>query len=251
LEEKNLRKIYPISWVTESSHLIDFLDEWYSTSEDNLLVADFASGEYDRVPSFFSKFLPQMLEMKLDYNKRIVAYCIDLHLLRLESLLGKLKEDDLLDNVRIVHSALETMHSKAEILEASLEFIVENTETATWLDDFLIGEKQFPSECFDIGILNTDVIGYLFEYYKEYSDAEKALSSIWSLIRPEGLLIITMPCLQYKIDNISVLENIGFNFLEGIDITLVSGQKTILQKDVPLNQLSTLGHYTFMIFRKL
>lgn len=245
-----MKEIYPIAWITESDNLTGFLKEWYSDSEDNLLVADFASGAYDRVPSFFTKSLPQRLNMKLDYDKRIVTYCIDVHLLRLESLLGKLREDYLLDNVRIVHSALETMDTKAELLEESLESIVKHTETATWLDDFIIGENRLPPECFDIGILNNDVIGYLYNYYNEYSDAEKALSNIWRMINRKGLLIITMPCLQYKVDNISVLENIGFTLLEALDITIATGEKIVLEKEVPLSQLSKLGHYTFLVFAK-
>jgi hypothetical protein len=248
MDDKNLRNIYPIAWTTESKTLIAFIQKWNSSSEDNLLIADFASGEYDRVPTFFTNVLPDMLGITIDNEKRIVVYCTDIHSLRLDSLLGKLEEENKLDNIRVVHSALETMDINAELREQSLEFILKNPETATWLDDFLIGEKRFPSECFDIGILNTDVIGYLFEYYKEYSDAEKALSKVFEMIRKGGLLVVTMPCQQYKVDNVSIMEKTGFTFQEGLDITLSNGKKTLLEKDVPLEELSRLGHYTYLIF---
>lgn len=251
MKDKNLRKIYPISWITESKKLIEFIQEWNSSSEDNLLVADFASGEYDRVPSFFTKFLPPLFKMELDYEKRIVVYCTDIHLLRLESLLSKLTDENLLDNVRIVHAALETMDTKAKLIELSQEFIIEHSETSTWLDDFLIGENRLPPQCFDIGILNTDVVGYLFEYYKEYSDAEKALSMVWRMIRQNGLLIVTMPCLEFTVDNIDVLEKTGFTFLEGLDINTTTGEKTDLKRNVSLDKLSNLGHYSYLVFSKI
>ena len=251
MEDKNLRKIYPIAWITESKRFTEFLQEWNSSSDDNLLVADFASGEYDRVPTYFAKLLPPLLKMELDYEKRIVVYCTDVHLLRLESLLSKLTEDNLLDNVRVVNATLETMDTKAKLLESSQEFIIDHSETATWLDDFLIGENRLPSQCFDIGILNTDVVGYLFGYYKEYSDAEKALSMVWRMIRQNGLLVVTMPCLEFTVDNIAILEKTGFTFLEGLDINTTTGERTDLKRDVSLNKLSNLGHYTYLIFSKL
>ncbi|MGY5859168.1 MAG: hypothetical protein RTU63_07350 [Candidatus Thorarchaeota archaeon] len=250
MEDKNLRNIYPISWITESSRFVEFVKDWISESEDDLLVADFASGEHDRVPTFFTKKLPRIVEPSSDLEKRIVVFCTDIHALRLDSLLGKLEEDELLDDVRVVHAALETMDTKAELRIPNLDYIQNHPDVATWLDDFLIGEQRFPSESFDVGILNTDVVGYIHEYYKEYSDAEKGLSKVWSSIRSGGLLVVTMPCLQYRVDNISVLEKIGFNYLEGMDITISTGEKTLLEKNVPLDKLSNLGHYTFLIFSK-
>ncbi|TFG98901.1 hypothetical protein E4H12_04595 [Candidatus Thorarchaeota archaeon] len=250
MEDKYLRKIYPISWIIESPYFVSFIQEWISSYRDDLLVADFASGEHDRVPTFFTKELPRIARLPLDSEKRIVVFCTDIHALRLDSLLGKLEEDELLDNVRVVHAALETMDAKANLRTLNLDYIEGRPEIATWLDDFLISEERFPSDCFDIGILNTDIVGYMHEYYKEYSDAEKGLSKVWSLIHSGGLLIVTMPCLLYTIDNILVLEKIGFEFLQGIDINLTSGEKTFLEKDVPLEKLSNLGHYTFLLFSK-
>lgn len=250
MDDKNLRNIYPVSWITESPTFIEFIQDWISISDDDLLVADFASGEYDRVPTFFTKELPQLVRLSSNTEKRIIVFCTDVHALRLDSLLGKLEEDHLLDDVRVVHAPLEKMDIEARLRQPNIDYIKEKPEIATWLDDFLIGEQRFPSECFDIGVLNNDVIGYLYEYYKEYSNATKGLQKVWSLIRPGGLLIVAMPCLQYKVDNISVLGKVGFSFIEGFDITISTSQKTLLEKNVRLEELSKLGHYTFLIFSK-
>jgi hypothetical protein len=250
MNDKNLRNIYPISWISESPSFVEFIQKWNLDRENDLLVADFASGEYDRVPTFFTKELPRIVDSSNETEKRIIVFCTDLHPLRLDSLLGKLEEDQLLDTVRVVHSTLEKLDSEANLRASNFDYFDEHPDTMIWLDDFLIGEQRFPSECIDIGILNNDVIGYLYEYYKEYSNATMGLRKVYSLIRSGGLLLVTMPCLQYKIDNISVLENIGFSFIEGFDITLSIGKKTSLGKNVPLDELSNLGHYTFLIFSK-
>lgn len=251
MEDKDLRNVYPISWITESSRFNEFMARSLIALEDDLLVADFASGEYDRVPTFFARQLKWsfMSGSSIDL-RRIVVYCTDIHALRLDSLYSKLVEEESLSQTRVVQAALETMDTSANLQPENFEYINNNPDIANWLDDFLIGEQCFPSECFDIGILNNDVIGYMSEYYTEYSDAEKGLQKIRKLIRSNGLLIVTMPCLQYKVDNIGVLEEIGFTFLEGLDITLSTGEKILLKKDVQLDKLSNLGHYTFLIFSK-
>lgn len=247
MEDKDLRNVYPISWITESNCFNEFIGRSLFTSQDDLLVADFASGEYDRVPTFFTRELPKLVKPS-SVLRKIVVYCIDIHALRLDSLYDKLGEEGSLSQVRVVQAALETLDTSANMQSENLDYINNNPEIANWLDDFLIGEKKFPPECFDIGILNNDVIGYMYEYYTEYSDAEKGLHKIRKLIRSNGLLIVTMPCLQYKIDNISVLEQIGFTFLEGLDITISTGEQTSLEKKVRLDEMSKLGHYTFLLF---
>lgn len=249
MEDKDLRNVYPISWITESSRFNECIAKLLTSSEDDLLVADFASGEYDRVPTYFTKKLPWMFMPSFDV-RRIVVYCTDIHALRLDSLYGKLAEEGSLSQVRVVQAALETMDTSANLQSENFDYINNNPDIANWLDDFLIGEQCFPSECFDIGILNNDVIGYMYEYYTEYSDAEKGLEKVYKLIRNNGLLIVTMPCLQYMVDNMSVLEDIGFKFRQGIDITISTGEKIVLRKDVELNKLSNLGHYTFFLFSK-
>ncbi|MCK5389198.1 MAG: hypothetical protein KAJ36_01830, partial [Candidatus Thorarchaeota archaeon] len=191
------------------------------------------------------------LKDDIDPPKKICVYCTDLHALRLDSLLGKLEEEDMLDNVRVVQAALEKMDEEATLRPAMIDFLDSNPETISWLDDFLIGEQRFPPECFDIGVLNNDIVGYMHEYYKEYSDALIGLQKVQRLIRNNGLLVVTMPCSLYIVDNVAVLEEIGFKYLQGVDIKLSSGEKTYLEKNAKPASLSRLGHYTFLIFTKI
>ncbi len=183
MDHKNLHSIYPISWIIESPVFTDFMTMSLSEGDDYFYIADFASGEYDRVPSFFVRELPKLLNEDNIPSKRICVYCTDLHALRLDSLLGKLEEEDMLDNVRIVQATLEKMDEEATMRPAMTDFLDSNPETISWLDDFLIGEKRFPPECFDIGILNNDIVGYMHEYYKDYSDATIGIQKVRKLIR--------------------------------------------------------------------
>ena len=250
MEHKALHSIYPISWIYESPVVRNFLNESLSEGDDCFYIADFASGEYDRVPSFFIRELPKLMKEDIEPSKKMCVYCTDIHALRLDSLLGKLEEEDILDNVRVVQATLEKMDEEATLRPAMIEFLDSNPESISWLDDFLIGEHRFPPECFDIGILNNDIVGYMHEYYKDYSDARIGLQKVRKLIREKGLLIVTMPCSLYVVDNVAVLEEVGFKFLQGVDVNLSTGEKTFLEKTVPLDQLSNLGHYTFLIFSK-
>ncbi len=102
--------IYPIAWIAKSPAFLDFVSS--ATSEKEFLVADFASGEHDRVPSFFVNLLP---EISPSVPKRTAVYCTDLHAIRLDSLMGKLEESALLKNVRVVHAKLETMDEEANL----------------------------------------------------------------------------------------------------------------------------------------
>ena len=85
--------IYPIAWITKSKALMDFVasalvKEQTTEQDKEFLVADFAAGEYDRVPSFIVTVLPELLSNDDVAKKRIAVYCTDLHALRLDSLLG-------------------------------------------------------------------------------------------------------------------------------------------------------------------
>ena len=127
-----------------------------ATLKEEFLVADFASGEYDRVPSFFVKLLP---EINQPNPSRTVVYCTDLHALRLDSLLGKLEESDLLDDVRVVHAKLETMDDEAKFRPDMITHLENDPDTMIQLDHHLKVKKFIPQETFDVGILNNDVVG--------------------------------------------------------------------------------------------
>ena len=100
-----------------------------SEGDDYFYIADFASGEYDRVPSFFVRELPKLLKDDIDSSKKFRVYCTDLHSLRLDSLLGKLEEEDILDNVRVVQATLERMDEEATLRPAMIDFLDSNPET--------------------------------------------------------------------------------------------------------------------------
>ncbi|MFW9961230.1 MAG: hypothetical protein ACFFDV_09435, partial [Candidatus Thorarchaeota archaeon] len=161
---------------------------------------------------------------------------------------GNLEESGLLERARVVLAKLESMDQEAFLRPSMIDYIEEHLESAIWLDDFLMGENRFPPDCFDLGILNNDVIGYLHEYYKSYSDAQLGVQKVLKLIRKDGLLIVTMPCSLYPIDNIAVLEKVGFAFLEGVDVDLSTEEITTLNEEAKPETMSRLGHYTALFF---
>jgi SAM-dependent methyltransferase len=214
-------------------------------SKEEFLVADFASGEYDRVPSFFVKLLP---EINQSHPTRIVVYCTDLHSLRLDSLLGKLEESDLLDHVRVVHAKLERMDDDAKFRPDMITHLENDPDTMIQLDHHLKVKKFIPQETFDVGILNNDVVGYLHEYYKEYSDAAVSLQKVHKVLKKGALLVVTMHCSLYIVDNVKVLESLGFQYLDGQDINLADGSVKALERHTEPQTMSRLGHYTFLVF---
>jgi len=247
-------KIYPIAWITKSNAVMDFIKE-YTTNDPSdkgmqeFMVADFAAGEHDRVPSFFVRIL-QELQMGCIGKKRITVYSIDLHALRLDSLLGKLEESALLDRTRVVQAKLETMDIEASLRPDTIEYLKKNPMEMTWLDKTLSHEKRIPPESFQIGVLNNDVVGYLHEYYKEYSDAAVALTKVYKTIKVGGLLLVTLPCSLYVVDNVQILESLGFEFLEGFDIDLADGTASIMEREASPESMSRIYHYSFLVFSR-
>ena len=244
-KDTDLYGVYPISWVTKSGTLMDYVS--LKKSEDVFMVADFASGEHDRVPSFFVKVLPKM---QFHIPKRILVYCIDIHAMRLDSLMGKLEESGLLDYVRVVQAKLETMDEEANLRPDMVEYLVGKDSNLSELDHHLRAKRFIPDDVFDIGVLNNDIVGYLQEYYKDNSSALLSLQKVYQSLKKDALLIVTMPCSLYIVDNIEILESVGFEFLEGKDIDLSTGRDSEIQRDSDLRSLSQLGHYTFLLFIK-
>ena len=245
--------IYPIAWITKSKALMDFVasalvKEQTTEQDKEFLVADFAAGEYDRVPSFIVTVLPELLSNDDVAKKQITVYCTDLHALRLDSLLGKLEDAAQLENVRVVLAKLETMDEDAQFRPDMSKFLESNRSSITWLDKHLQEKSYIPPNTFDIGILNNDIVGYLQDYYKEYSDANLGLQKVHKVLKNGALLIVTMPGFVYAADNVQILESLGFEFLEGLDIDLSDGSSTLLDRSADPEKMSRLGHYTFLIF---
>jgi len=162
--------------------------------------------------------------------------------------MGKLEESKLLDNVRTVHTKLETMDNEAHLRPDMVEYLENSSRIMTWLDHHLKEKKFIPAKTFDIGILNNDVVGYLHEYYKEHSNVVVSLQKVNAVLKKGALLVVTMPCALYVVDNVKILESIGFQYLDGKDINLSDGSITTLDRHAKPNSMSRLGHYTFLVF---
>jgi hypothetical protein len=245
--DRETRVAYPISWILESTIVSEFLQS-RSTSEDQLLIADFASGEHDRVPSFFLRVLRHTLPSRPE--RRWLVYCIDVHALRLDSLLGKLEEESLLADARVVLASLESMRSKAAMRPGLKGFLQEHSSSQNGLDRILMSEEHIPAACFDLGILNNDVVGYLHEYYTQYGHAESSLAGVYETMKAGGLIVVTMPSSLYPLDNVDVLERIGFTFISGVDIETDTGKRTHYDSPPEPDSLSQLGHFSFLVFGK-
>ncbi|TFG28981.1 hypothetical protein EU527_16590 [Candidatus Thorarchaeota archaeon] len=247
---KDIHTVFPLAWICKSSTFLDYVQKIDPIGNKEFLIADFASGEHDRVPSFFVSYLSQLIDIEQKNVESIFVYCTDIHALRLDSLMGKLEESGILDRVRVVHTKLELMDEHASLRPAMTVFFEENPDTLIWLDEFLIGENRFPPECFAIGILNNDIVGYMMEYYNQQSSAILGLKKVFKLLEKDGLLIVTMPCSLYTVDNIAILQEIGFQFKEGIDVDLETLEVVSFQADKDYHTFSRLNHYTCLFFTK-
>lgn len=243
-----------------SANLIANKDAGVSDKADDFLLADFASGENDRVPTFFIKlfreFLNEWLKKKQSniadlgfFIRRLTTYSTDLHALRLDSLLGLFEENQIQFRARGVHTRLEEMTVEASFRPSEIQYLKFHPNERTWLDDHLLSRGPLPNGCFEFGILNNDVVGYLFEYYKTYTDAKRSLEGIRSTMKDGSLLVVAQPCSLYPVDNVKVLNASGFTFVEGIDLDLKTKKAMKLNSDAAPEVLSRLGHYTFLVFR--
>jgi len=219
----------------------------FLTTNHEIFVADFAAGENDEVPYFFHNILNTCLELPREIS--ITVYCTDLHTLRIESLFDKLYEEKLLRSTRVVLTKFESMIEDAVFPEVQVEQLREPSNERTLIDETVLTENIIPKSCFDIGILNNDVVGYIHEYYKEYTDAYCSIDGIKQVMKESSLLIVTQPCLLYPIDNIQVLEQHGFHFVEGFDIATSSGETTLVDRATDHRTMSRLNHYTVLIFK--
>ena len=231
--------------------MTEYLREQFTSADaEDLLIADFASGENDKIPNFIHRVLPDFMP-DLDFSaKRTITYSTDLHGLRLDSLYGLFQEQHLENCSRAVYTRLESMVTEASYRSEQAEYLKEHQQEQTILDRRIIEEQRIGEDAFDFGFLNNDVIGYLFEYYKAYTDALTSLEAVQKTMRPGSLLIVTQPCSLYPVDNLDVLGHVGFSFIEGIDVELDSREVTLISEDVELDALSRIGHYTFLVLKK-
>jgi hypothetical protein len=253
LEGSDLKRLFPISWILESQFVVDYLAKQIGeeASAEPFLIADFASGENDKIPNFIHRILPGMLTPDVSSRqRRVLTYSTDLHGLRLDSLFHMFQEEDILDQSRAVFARLESMVNEASFRQEQVDYLQENEVDQTELDKRLLEETGIGENAFHLGFLNNDVVGYLFEYYKAYTDAQSSLKTIHTTIRPGGVLIVTQPCSLYPVNNIEVLTSVGFSFVEGYDIDVKSGTIAPADEATDLKGLSRMGHYTFFVLRK-
>jgi hypothetical protein len=226
----------------------------------DFLIVDFASGENDQVPMFFIKLFPDFLDawVKMHHPnvprenqaiKRLTSYSTDLHGLRLDGLLGLFEENGIQNRARGIHAKLETMTTEAAFRPSDIEFVQSHPEEKTWLDSHVMNQGSVPHRCFQFGVLNNDVVGYLFEYYKNYTDAERSLRTVRSTMQDGAMLVVTQPCSLYRVDNVEVLTRCGFGYLGGLDVDLKTKKVESIDSDFDLESLSRLGHYTFLVFQ--
>lgn len=228
-----------------------FRKQFAAVDAEELLIADFASGENDRIPNFIHRVLPDFIP-DLDFStRRTFTYSTDLHGLRLDSLYGLFQEQHLEGCARAVHARMESMVTEASFRLEQAEYLNEHQKELTILDKRIIEEQRIGEDVFDLGFMNNDVIGYLFEYYKADTDALTSLEAVQKTMKPSGLLIVTQPCSLYPVDNLDVLSRVGFSFIEGVDVELDSGEVTLLSDDAELDSLSRMGHYTYLVLSKV
>ncbi len=240
-----------MSWICESKSIMDFFIQQYSSADsDELLIADFASGENDKIPTFIHKVLPDFLPQSDLSTRRTITYSTDLHGLRIDSLYAMFDEQGISDCSRAVYARLESMTTEAAFRQEQHDYLLAHQDNQTSLDRRIVKEKRTGEDVFDLGFLNNDVIGYLFEYYKAYTDALASLTTVQKTMRLGGLLVVTQPCSLYPVDNLEVLRQVGFSFIEGLDIDTNTGKRTSISESVDLDALSRMGHYTFFVLKK-
>ncbi|MHA2004086.1 MAG: hypothetical protein ACW960_08270 [Candidatus Thorarchaeota archaeon] len=245
------RVLYPVSWICKSDYVTEYLRTQISAVEaQEFLIADFASGENDKIPYFIHRVLPDFLPDLNFSARRIITYSTDLHGLRLDSLYGLFQEQRIEDRARAVHARLESMVTDASYRQDQAEYLNEHQHEQTILDRRIIEEQRIGEDTFDLGFLNNDVVGYLFEYYKAYTDALTSLKAVQKTMRTGSLLIVTQPCSLYPVDNLDVLSRVGFSFIEGIDVELKSGEASQIKEGANLDTLSRMGHYTYLVLKK-
>lgn len=234
-------RVTPLEWIWVSSFLRSHVLR-KQHNPHNILVADFGPGENEEVPVFFAKTFRDLV------NVTAIVYCIDFHELRLESLMNKVSEEEAAASSRFVLARLESMTSKAKLMEPREPLPVSGDFAAGEVDKALMNESRVPTQCFDIGVLNNDMVGYLSEYYRSQSDLYSCISQIHATMRQGSLLIVTQPGLLYRLDTVSVLEKRGFVFREYVDIDLATGTTKSTKTRPDVSTLSLMNHYSFLLF---
>jgi hypothetical protein len=235
----------PISNILESSVVREYLEHNIDSSKYNrFFIGDYGSGRNAEVPLFFTKEYQFLVSHEVPKS---LVYCIDMHILRLENMFGQFREEGITSNARVVQAKLETMQSNATFPYEQEEYLIKRPHELTSLDKQILNEKRLPSSCFHLGIMNKDLVGYLSKYYENDADITASFQSIRETLRSDALLIVTQPCVMYRVDNLKILRDNSFHLKEIIDVDLKTGTHTQMNEPIDFETFSRLNHYSFIV----
>ena len=215
-----------------------------SKTQSGFFIGDYGSGRNAEVPIFFTKQYQYSFSSEIPKS---TVYCIDLHTLRLENMFGQFQEEDITSNARIVHAKLETMQSNAVFPYEQEEYLKNHPQEQNSLDKKILNEKRLPPACFHLGIMNKDLVGYLSKYYEHDSDMRASFQSIRETLYPDALLIVTQPCVLYRVDNVKILKDNAFHLKEIFDVDLKTGTHTLMDESTDYESFSKPNHYSFIV----
>ncbi|KAJ6241780.1 hypothetical protein M0813_00486 [Anaeramoeba flamelloides] len=206
--------------------------------EKPFLIGDYGSGRNQEVPKFYLQVLDSVFQKEYPNLKKIESFVI----VQIYTQQGYL--------LYLIPVHKKTFWKELKILDVQKNQLQKQQEKQTWLDKALISTEKFPESCFDLGVLNNDMVGFLAEYYSSNSDLMESLEEVKKSIRTGGHLLVTSPNTLHKIDNIKVLEEVGFKFVSYSDYNIKSEEiVNIFEKeDVPRGEDRKLDHFNFLFF---
>jgi hypothetical protein len=170
-----------------------------------------------------------------------------MHTLRLENMFGQFQEEGITSNARVVFSKIESMNIRASFPYEQEEYLKRNPEEVTSLDRFILNEKRLPNACFHLGVMNKDLIGYMSEYYENETDLKASLQTIHDILSRNALLIVTQPCVMYRVDNLKILRDNTFHLEEIIDVDLKTGTHSLMDDSTAIESFCKSNHYSFIV----
>jgi hypothetical protein len=222
----------------------DYLTKLGMSDKEEFLIGDFGSGRNAEVPIFFVKEYQHLVT----YNTpNSTVYCIDMHTLRLENMFGQFLEEGITSNARVVYAKLETMGTTATFPYEQGAYLKRNPHKLTSLDHQILNGKYLPPACFHLGILNKDLVGYLSEYYENDTDVRRSFQAIRDTLTQNALVIVTQPGVMYRVDNLQILKDNGFQVEQIIDVDLKTGAHIFFDNSTSIDSLSKPNHYSFIV----
>jgi hypothetical protein len=222
------------------------VNDYFSQQLDHeeFLIGDFGSGRNAEVPIFFAKEYQNMFSHKVPNS---TVYSIDMHTLRLENMFGQFREEGITSKSRVVYAKMETMSSHASFPYEQKEYLKKTPQDMTSLDHQILNEQKLPPACFHLGILNKDILGYLSEYYENDTDMRTSLQAVRDSLKQDGLMIVTQPCVMYRVDNLRILRDNTFHIEDIIDVDLKTGKHSVLDESASMESFSKPNHYSFIV----